>query len=203
MHNKRLLPLILIGMLIILLLAACGRDATTSTPSGSLVGTVAGTDAFIALVPQENNGLVAYICDGQTISVWFRGERNGNEVDLTAANGAQLQASLESDAAAGTITLANGQSHSFTVSLASGEAGLYRAEEAFEGSDYVGGWIVLNDGSQRGAINRISDGTSNITDGTSNTFVGPHFNIGSSVAVPNLGNFLPNLIQPYIEQDNL
>lgn len=203
MHNKRFLFLTLIDLFTILLLAACGRDQASASPSGSLVGIVEGTDAFIALVPQENNGLVAYICDGQTISVWFRGERNENAVDLTAANGAQLQANLENDAAAGTITLADGQSHAFTASLASGEAGLYRAEEAFEGSDYVGGWIVLNDGTQRGAINRISDGTSNITDGTSNTFVGPHFNIGSSVAVPNLGNFLPNLIQPYIEQDNL
>lgn len=203
MHSKRFLLITLIGMFAILLLAACGREQTSASPSGSLVGMVEGTDAFIALVPQENNSLVAYICDGQTISAWFRGERNGNEVDLTATSGAQLQANLDGDAAAGTIILADGQSHTFTASLASGEAGLYRAEAAFEGSDYVGGWIVLNDGSQRGAINRISDGTSNITDGTSNTFVGPHFNIGSSVAVPNLGNFLPNLIQPYIEQDNL
>jgi hypothetical protein len=203
MHYKRFLLLMLVSLLTLWLLVACGREQTSSSPSGSLVGTVDGTDAFIALVPQENNGLIAYVCDGQTISVWFRGERNGNAVDLAAATGARLQASLESDAAAGTVTLADGQTHSFTASLASGEAGLYRAEETLDGNNYVGGWIILNDGSQRGLVNRITDGTSNITDGTSNTIVGPHFNIGSSVAVPNVGNFLPNLIQPYIEQDNL
>ena len=202
MHNKRFLFLTL-SLCTLWLLVACGREQTSSSPSGSLVGTVDGTDAFIALVPQENNSLIAYMCDGQTISVWFRGERNGGEEDLAAATGARLQASLEGDTAAGTVTLADGQTYAFTASLASGEAGLYRAEETLDGNNYVGGWIILNDGSQRGLVNRISDGTSNITDGTSNPLVGPHFNIGSSVSVPNIGNFLPNLIHPYIEQDNL
>lgn len=196
MHDKRLAIFTLICLLTGLLLVACGRDQTSSSPAGSLVGTVAGTDAFIALVPQENNGIIAYVCDGQTISVWFRGEQNESTVDLTAANGSHLQASLESDAATGSITLTNGQTHTFSASLASDEAGLYRADETLAGSDYVGGWIILNDGTQRGAIN-------NIQDGTSNTIVGPRLTVGGSVTVPNVGNFLPNLILPYIEQDHL
>jgi hypothetical protein len=40
----------------------------------------------------------------------------------------------------------------FTTTLATGDAGLYRAEAIVEGRDYIGGWIVLNDGRQRGAI---------------------------------------------------
>ncbi len=196
MHNKRFLLLMLVSLLTLWLLVACGREQTSTSPSGSLVGTIDGTDAFIALVPQENDGLIAYICDGQTVSVWFRGERNGSAVDLTSATGERLQASLENNAAAGSITLADGQPHTFTASLTNGDAGLYRAEETLDGNNYVGGWIILNDGRQRGLVNRISDGTSNITDGTSNTIVGPSFNIGSSVAVPNVGSFLPRLIQP-------
>ena len=183
------------GLILVLCLVACGRNPDT-TPVGTFVGTVDGTDAFVALVPQEDNSLIAYVCDGQTISTWFKGERNENAVDLTAANGARLQASLEADTATGSITLTDGQTYAFTTQLATGGAGLYRAEETISGADYVGGWIILNDGSQRGAVNGI-------TDGTSNTIVGPRFTVGSSVAVPNVGNFLPNVIRPYIEQDNL
>ncbi|MBK9053214.1 MAG: hypothetical protein IPL78_20605 [Chloroflexi bacterium] len=95
MHNRRFLLLMLVSLLTLWLLVACGRE------HGSLVGTIDGTDAFIALVPQENNGLIAYVCDGQTISVWFRGERDGSAVDLTAATGVRLQASLKNNVAAG------------------------------------------------------------------------------------------------------
>lgn len=185
----------LLGLFLLLGLVACGRDQNAA-PAGTFVGVVDGTDAFIALVPQENNAVIAYVCDGQTISTWFRGERSENEIDLTAANGAQLQASLETDTATGNFTLPDGQVHTFTAQLATDSAGLYRAEETIDGTDYVGGWIILNDGDQRGAINGI-------TDGTSNTIVAPRFTGGSSVAVPDVGNFLPNLIRPYIEQDNL
>ncbi len=45
------------------------------------------------------------------------------------------------------------------------EAGLYRAEEAVKGVGYVGGWIVLANGDQRGAV-RITDGTSNTVRGS-------------------------------------
>ncbi|MCI0397949.1 MAG: hypothetical protein L0332_16670 [Chloroflexi bacterium] len=191
-QNRFLIPMLFFTVLI---LVACGQ-APSATPAGSFVGTVADTDAYIAIVPQENNNIIAYVCDGQTISVWFRGERNENSLDLTATNGARLQASLETETATGNVTLVDGQVHSFTATLASGEAGLYRAEEAIDGNNFVGGWILLNDGSQRGAVNGIKDGTSN-------TIAAPHFTAGSAVNVPDVGNFAPNLILPYIEQDNL
>lgn len=190
--NRFLIPVLFVTLL---LLVACGRTQS-ATPAGTFVGTVADTDAYIAIAPQENNNIIAYVCDGQTISVWFRGERNENNLDLTATNGARLQASLEPETATGSVTLADGQTHSFTATLASGEAGLYRAEETIDGNNFVGGWILLSDGNQRGAVNGISDGTSN-------TIAAPRLTVGSSVNVPEVGNFLPNLILPYIEQDNL
>lgn len=177
-------------------LTACGRAQTPPSVTGSFVGTVEGTDAFISLVSQTDQQLVAYICDGQTISTWFRGERNENQVDLLAPSGVRLQASIENGRVTGSVTLAEGRVHPFTASPADGEAGLYRAEQTINDTRYVGGWIVLNDGTQQGLINRISDGTSNITDGTSNTFTSPLFNFGSPVNVPNLGNFLPTPILP-------
>lgn len=185
----------LFGLFLLLGLVACGRDQNPA-PTGTFVGTVEGTDAFIALVPQENNTVIAYVCDGQTISTWFRGDRTENGIDLAAANGAQLIANLEAETATGRFILPDGQEHTFTAQLATDPAGLYRAEEAIDGTEYVGGWIILADGDQRGAINGISDGTSN-------TIAAPRFSGGSSVTVPNIGNFLPNLIRPYVEQDNL
>jgi hypothetical protein len=35
---------------------------------------------------------------------------------------------------------------------ATGDAGLYRAEETIDGTEYVGGWIALADGRQQGSI---------------------------------------------------
>ncbi len=50
----------------------------------------------------------------------------------------------------GTVTLPNGDSGPFTAGVANGDAGLYLAEETFDGDDYVGAWIILEDERQRG-----------------------------------------------------
>jgi hypothetical protein len=57
----------------------------------------------------------------------------------------------------GFLRLADGKSHRFTATLAHGRAGLYRRASARA----VSGWIVLADGTVRGATARIADGSDN------------------------------------------
>ncbi len=68
----------------------------------------------------------------------------------------------------------NGKSHAFTAGLARKPAGLYRAEKTVEGKHYLGGWIILTDKRERGAIRT---GTSTLT----SSFVDPIGSLNVSV----------------------
>jgi hypothetical protein len=147
---KRIAILILLASL---LLAACGGG--TQTVSGSFVGKVDGSDAFIAITLHTNGEVTAYVCDSATISAWFKGKADGSTLDLTNASGAHLTADLAPDSFTGTFTPsgANGGSAlTFSVQQAGEPAGLYRADATLDGVAYVGGWIVLPSGEERGAI---------------------------------------------------
>src|SRR5258707_15484926 len=83
-----------------LVLAACGGSSPTNTPApaattapaagatrpNSFVGTVPGTDAFIALTTTGDTSL-SYVCDSKQVATWFKGPVTGDALDLTAANG--------------------------------------------------------------------------------------------------------------------
>lgn len=138
-----------------LILAACGsKPASTGIASG-WTGKVDGTDAYIALVTNGTE-LMAYVCDSQTVAEWFHGKVGEDKLDLVAGtanltNGhATLVATLTQAAATGTVTLADGQTHSFTAGKSTGDGGLYRLEETQNGDKLVSGWVVLNDGELRG-----------------------------------------------------
>lgn len=133
-----------------LVLSACSGGA--STPSGSFVGKVDGSDAFISVVVHANGEVTAYVCDGADISEWFKGTADGSSLDLTNANGASLTATLSANSASGTFTPAGDSALNFSAEIASEPAGLYRADLTYENTAYVGGWIVLPDGDQRGSI---------------------------------------------------
>ena len=150
-HLRSLLFVVL--LMVGLVLAACaGAPPTAQQPTGDLVaiwaGKVEGTDAFIGIV-SNGKDVMAYVCDGKTISQWFQGQVNGDKLDLSAGN-AKLQTQLTRDTTSGSVTLANGQ-FKFTATRTTGDAGLYRSDETINNEKWVGGWIVLNDGQLRGA----------------------------------------------------
>jgi hypothetical protein len=150
---------------LVLILAACDRAAPASETvpdTGeadneliTYVGDIDG-DLFIALDMIELEGteqeraIRAYVCDGADVSVWMTGQFSSDEVTLTSGDHRIMLTSINS--ASGVVSLAGGAEVPFTANLATGEAGLYRAEGTFEGQDYVGGWIVLGSGEQRGAL---------------------------------------------------
>lgn len=135
----------------LLVLAGCERppalpDVTT------FVGYVENSDAFIALSRVEDR-VVAYVCDGRATATWLRGNAEGTTFDVTSGE-ARLRASFGRDGITGTFTSAQGGAYPFTARPAARGAGFYRATQTIAGVAYVGGWILLSDGQQRGAVKR-------------------------------------------------
>src|SRR5438105_14737985 len=106
-----------------LALVACGGSATPTTSAassasagkaGTFVGTVPGTDAFIALSTPGDGTSLSYVCDSKQIASWFNGPVTNNAIDLTAPNGDKLKATLAASGATGTVTL-SGKDYPFTA----------------------------------------------------------------------------------------
>jgi hypothetical protein len=140
----------------LVLFAACGGDddggeAAFDTANG-FVGELEGTDAFVAVVADEDS-VEVYACDGESgIAERFTGEVDDPE-DFTVSNdnGGEAVVAFADGAYSGEVTLSDGSTHAFTTEAAEGDAGLYHPEALPE--DIAGaGWVVLNDGTQRGSI---------------------------------------------------
>jgi hypothetical protein len=153
-----------------LVASACGDDggsgvalpqeitdllAAQEQPEQHYVGLIDGTDAYVALVAQGGT-LTAYICDGADLVVWFGGSAGGSSLEGTSPGGDTITATVSGPSAMGSATIA-GTTYAFTAELAVAPAGLW---ELVDGpvddlSNFLhGGWIVLPDGSQRGALLR-------------------------------------------------
>ncbi|AHY45993.1 Hypothetical Protein RradSPS_0710 [Rubrobacter radiotolerans] len=138
---------------------ADGRDGTTS-----FAGRVEGTDAFVAVVVNRENRALAYVCDGQegrtaNVAEWFTGTvAEDGSLELRSENGAKLSAQVSGDGTEGTVQLPGGEEYAFSADPAEEPAGLYRAEETVDGEEYVGGWIQLPSGEERGAVKNTSSG---------------------------------------------
>ncbi len=133
------------------LLGACGGDEgggenRQATPA-AYVGQVGDSALFLALA-RRGDSMIGFATDGRRIAKWFQGPL-ADPVELMAADGDVLTASLGSNAATGTFTI-GGRAHRFTLRPAVGSAGLYRAEGAAVGATQLTGWIVLPDGRQKG-----------------------------------------------------
>jgi serine/threonine-protein kinase len=110
------------------------------------------SEAFIGLVTMEDNRrTLAFVCDGGSLATWFQGTAGPDEVAISSG-GAKLTAQLTRQAAAGTVVLNDGRVLTFTATPSSGEAGLYQAKRTLGALEYLGGWIVLPNGEQRGTV---------------------------------------------------
>ena len=163
-------PLFQFVLLLSLALAcACGGGggASTSNTSGSSdsssgsgptstntwVGKLADSSGFIAIMKEGTVHLI-YVTDGDKLFVWFEGNASGAVAGyFTFYNdeGGSIINNPTADGFGGTVTVGPGQHYRYTVVPARGEAGLYRAKETTAGETWESGWIVLNDGSVRGA----------------------------------------------------
>ena len=166
MNSKRLLAYFVGFVVFSLVVAACGGGSSGggggSTGAGSgldggvgkvsdntWVGKLAESDAYIVIMKSGLEHLV-YVTDGKEIGLWFKGT-----VGVAGAGVFYLQdqelhainAKLAGKNYTGLVTVATGRHLAFDAAPAKGDAGLYRAKDATGQS----GWIVLEDGSLRGA----------------------------------------------------
>ena len=151
-------------MVLALIVAGCGSDdnngSRASGPevvAGSFVGTVEGSDAYVAVVAGPDGDVRAYVTDGGSSVDWLDGFLEGprdTSARLGNDGGAVLEVAFTGRSVSGAFARPGEDPRSFTAAAADEPAGLYRAAESFADGDYVAGWIVLPDGSQRGAIRR-------------------------------------------------
>ncbi len=98
---------------------------------------------------------LAYCCDGDSLAEWFQGEVNiDGTLQLVSTRHAKLELQVGSRQITGKLTLPLGQAQAFKAAMVStqGHAGLYRAKKMLGGIEYLGGWILLPNGKQVGAV---------------------------------------------------
>jgi hypothetical protein len=117
--------------------------------SRTYIGTVRGTDAFAAIVARRGVA-IAYVCDGKKISVWLKGKFSHGKLHLASKAGDAL------DGTFGHATLDLTTRKPLTVktkfSPFDDEAYLFTGTDTIDGKLWVGGWITLLDGRQRGSL---------------------------------------------------
>lgn len=136
-----------------LLFALLGWSLTLA--QGSFVGVVQDSKAFVAVVVAADQKAIAYVCDSETVAQWFTG-RVGTDGVLqltnTSGTGGTIQARLNQGEVVGSFILPGQTAKAFMAKVAAGTAGLYRYDGTIEGSRYLGGWIMDQQGVQRGSV---------------------------------------------------
>jgi hypothetical protein len=131
--------------------AAPSPTATEPAESVTYVGYVDGGGATVAVIVTGDEA-IAYICDGNAVEAWLDGSAADDQLDLTGERGS-LSGDFDEQQATGEAT-ADNETWTFTIDAVDPPDGLYRfADTIAGGAEVVGGWIVLPDGSQVGAVN--------------------------------------------------
>lgn len=133
-------------------LVACIVPTQAQSVTATFVGKVANSNAFVAVVTAQGKA-IAYICDGETITQWYRGKlkADGTLETTSTTEASKINARINASGVTGKIELA-GRTLEFSATPATGNAGLYRSEDTFDNAKYLGGWAVLSDTEQRGAV---------------------------------------------------
>lgn len=128
-----------------------GAPAAVIAPleEASFAGRFEDENLLVAIVT-GGSGAQAYVCDGER-DFWFRGEAFGLPLVLTASDGTELYVQRAEGGLAGAITFDDGTELSFTAPRTE-ESSLFRGETSVGEDTFLGGWIVLPDGEQRGVV---------------------------------------------------
>jgi hypothetical protein len=129
--------------------------------AGVFVGKVDDTDTYVALISHGQRLTGAYLCSAKW-AAWVRPVPFADgTADLVSRSGETLgEASFAGEGARGDLDV-GGDSHSFSATLATGKAGLYRTARGQPGGDggvSETGWILLPDGSKCGRTTSITRG---------------------------------------------
>ncbi len=114
-------------------------------------GPIEGTEAYISLFTLNNKRAGAYLADGADIATLVLGKRVGDELDLRPTEGTSVTATIDGDTVTGTVEF-DGAEYPFTAEESTGDGGWYRGRKRIDGATVAAGFIVLEDGTYRGAI---------------------------------------------------
>ena len=116
----------------------------------SFVGRVDGTEIYIGATTTGDLAQI-YLCDGQEVAIWLRGIVDG--ATITADDGdVSLAATISEASLTGSVAV-SGVSRLFEAVRSEFPADLWESLAlADDGQLLRGGWIVLADGTQRGAV---------------------------------------------------
>lgn len=149
---------VIVGLAATVVLAACGNyggGEESKEAAASFATAVEGSDAFVgAVVDEADDRVMAYVCDGKSVATWFTGKAaEDGTISLTSADGSRLSGRVAGDRLTGSLVLPNGGATlNFSAPEVDSPAGLYRSKSQLRGEAAVGGWVVLEDGRQRGAV---------------------------------------------------
>ena len=158
---KRWLAAVVVAVQIVV--TAGGAYADDVKAADTFVGRVVGSDAFIA-ISKDGRKIGGYLCDGATVSRWLEYtwlDNKGNAPLIAGTTGEELGfVQINGGTATGVIRI-GGHDLPFAAERvhADGDAGLYFAIAKQENRLLVGGWILQPDGTQRGAVSRLSTQT--------------------------------------------
>jgi hypothetical protein len=130
------------------------RPQAEASTHGTFVTQLGKGKTALALTLRGQQAL-AYCCDGDSLAEWFQGEvSTDGTLQLTSARHAKLEMQVGSRQITGKLTLPLGQAQAFKAAMVSTQsnAGLYRAKKMLGGIEYLGGWIILPNGKQVGAV---------------------------------------------------
>jgi hypothetical protein len=136
--------------------APTATTAPVSTKPVTYAGHLKGTGS-VALVVRGDKA-VAYMCDSRNgVEAWMQGSASDGKVNLSGRHGAQLTATVTGNRLTGTVKV-EGMTWTFSVRSVKPPSGLYRASAKVRGAEVIGGWIVLDDGTQVGLTSTGEEG---------------------------------------------
>jgi hypothetical protein len=141
------------------------EDEPAAVESRTFIGTPDGAPRSARIgVVTNGTAFVAYVCSqedafNKACSQWIKGTVAGKSKLQGEVAGVKLDAELNGDKIDGTLT-ADGKTLKFSAAAVEpgGCTGLYRAEDAVDGENFVLGWIVDADGSTVGNTRNTSSG---------------------------------------------
>jgi hypothetical protein len=160
---RKLFLWLVTGALLAGLTVACGGDGDGGAPQSpqavgprladQWAGRVDGTDAYISVFTLDNGDTGAYLANGRDIAALVLGTIEAGSLRLrpVAEGEINVQGTVADAQVTGTVTI-SGEENPFTADRASGEAGWYRGRTLAGGKLVTAGYILLDDGTQKGAV---------------------------------------------------
>ncbi|MCB9604272.1 MAG: hypothetical protein H6721_06530 [Sandaracinus sp.] len=137
--------------------AGCGATEEPYEPPAAIASelqeaTFAGRfedeNTFVAIVT-GSDAIRAYVCDGED-DVWFAGSALRLPALLVSEDGQELYLARDEEGLYGSLT--RGDEELTFRAPQTEESALFRAETTIGRDHYLGGWIALPDGEQRGVL---------------------------------------------------